>query len=263
VRGAAADALEHRASLVAAYIERLSGVREAPTVKQHLAAIKMMLNWMVTGQVIRSNPAASVRGPKHVVRRGKTPYLSAEDAKTLLKSIDATSLVGLRDRALIGVMTYSFARISAVLGMTVDDYNANGKKWRSPTAREEREVPRNPGTPQGGRVPRRLHPGGGNRGRQEGAALSVVERKDGKLSERPLGRKNAWEMVKRRAMGAGLTHMLCNHSFGATGITAYIAGGGTVEKAQKMAGHSSTKTTELYNRTEDEITLDEVERIAI
>lgn len=85
----------------------------------------------------------------------------------------------------------------------------------------------------------------------------------GKLSERPFERRKALEMVKRRAAAAGLTERLYNHSFRATGITAYLVGGGEIEKARQMAAHASTKTTELYNRTGDEITLDEVERIAI
>jgi site-specific recombinase XerD len=114
-----------------------------PTVKQHLAAIRMLFDWLVVGQILAINPAHAVRGPKHVVKRGKTPALSEEQARRLLASIKITktikaedgsdtevpSLVGLRDRALIGVMVYSFARISAVVAMQVEDYFANGKRW--------------------------------------------------------------------------------------------------------------------------------------
>ena len=71
---------------VAAYIER-SPRQSAPTVKQHLAAISMLFDWLVTGQVVPFNPASSVRGPKHVVKRGKTPVLTADEARTLLDSI--------------------------------------------------------------------------------------------------------------------------------------------------------------------------------
>jgi site-specific recombinase XerD len=114
-----------------------------PTVKQHLAAIRMLFDWLVVGQALAINPAHAVRGPKHVVKRGKTPVLSEEQARRLLASIKVTktiraedgsdqevpSLVGLRDRALIGVMVYSFARISAVVAMEVEDYFSNGKRW--------------------------------------------------------------------------------------------------------------------------------------
>src|SRR4051812_19593521 len=114
---------------VAAYVQELKGRLATPSVKQHLAAIRMLFDWLVTGQVIPANPAASVKAPKHVVKKGKTPVLSKEDARTLLDSIPLKrgpkpkdgepdnrppDLMGLRDRALIGVMVFSFARIGAV-----------------------------------------------------------------------------------------------------------------------------------------------------
>lgn len=114
---------------IAAYVKELKTRLADPSVKQHLAAIRMLFDWLVTGQVVRVNPAASVKGPKHVVKKGKTHVLSAEDARTLLDSIDTSSIIGLRDRALIGVMVFSFARIGAVLGMKVEDYYQNGKRW--------------------------------------------------------------------------------------------------------------------------------------
>jgi hypothetical protein len=98
-------------------------------VKQHLAAIRMLLDWLVVGQVLAMNPAASVRGPKHVVKRGKTPVLDAEQARRLLDSIDTTKLSGLRDRALIAVMVFSFARVSATVSLRVEDYYQDGKRW--------------------------------------------------------------------------------------------------------------------------------------
>jgi site-specific recombinase XerC len=99
-----------------------------PTVKQHLAAIRMLFDWLVTGGILASNPATSVRGPKHVIKRGKTPVLTTDQARVLIESIDTSTPVGLRDRALIGVMTYAFARIGAVVSMRVEDYFANGKR---------------------------------------------------------------------------------------------------------------------------------------
>jgi integrase/recombinase XerD len=68
-------------------------------------------------------------------------------------------------------------------------------------------------------------------------------------------------MVKRRAVSAGLGKRICNHSFRATGITVYLQNEGTLEKAQQLAAHESPRTTKLYDRTEDEISLDEIERI--
>jgi site-specific recombinase XerC len=97
--------------VIAAYVEQLGQTHKAPTVKQHLAAVRMLFDWLVVGQVLPFNPASSVRGPKHVVKKGKTPVLDAEQARQLLDTIDTSHVVGLRDRALIAVMVYSFARV--------------------------------------------------------------------------------------------------------------------------------------------------------
>ena len=114
---------------VAAYIDDMHDRYRAPTIKQHLAAIRRLFDWLVIGQVVPANPAASVRGPTHVVRTGKTPVLQPAEARQLLDSIDTSTLPGLRDRALLGVIVYSFARVSAVVGMRVEDYYQQGKRW--------------------------------------------------------------------------------------------------------------------------------------
>ena len=88
----------------------------------------MLFDWLVTGHVIEVNPAHAVRGPKHVVKKGKTPVLASDNARTLLDSIDASSLIGRRDRALIATMVYTFARINAVLEMKVRDYFVQGRR---------------------------------------------------------------------------------------------------------------------------------------
>jgi len=114
---------------VAAYIRGLGKEFEKPTVKQHLAAIRMLFDWLVTGQIVATNPAHSVRGPKHVVKTGKTTVLTGEQARTLFDSINVSPLVSLRDRALIAVMTFAFARVGAVVAMRVEDYFPKGKRW--------------------------------------------------------------------------------------------------------------------------------------
>lgn len=120
---------------VATYLELLKKSYIVPTVKQNLAAIRMLFDWLVTGQVVPSNPAHSQKDPKHVVNRDKTPVLSLDDARTLFESIPITrkdgtpDLLGLRDRALIGTLFYSFARTGATLTMQVKDLFSNGKRW--------------------------------------------------------------------------------------------------------------------------------------
>ena len=126
---------------VAAYVERLQGERSAPTVKQHLACIRMLFDWLVTGQVMPSNPAHSVRGPRHSVSKGSTPVLSSEEATALLTGMDVSTIVGLRDRAVIAVMTYTFARVGAVVALpsriTFRRKNAGGSPMRKTASQSE------------------------------------------------------------------------------------------------------------------------------
>jgi site-specific recombinase XerC len=115
---------------IGAYVELLTRSHSAPTAKQRLAAIRMLFDWLVTGQIVPTNPAATVRGPKHVVKVGKTPVLDPEEARILLDSIDVSTPVGLRDRALIALMVCSFARVGAALAMKVEDvYVQNRRLW--------------------------------------------------------------------------------------------------------------------------------------
>ena len=249
-----------RPAVIAAYIEQHPA--SAPTVKQHLAAIRMLFDWLVIGQIVPMNPAASVRGPKHVVKVGKTPVLKADQARQLIDSIDTGTVVGLRDRAILGVMCYTFARVSATVGMKVEDYYQSGKRWWI-----------------------RLHEKGGKRhevpahhnaeayidayitaagiGGQKRSPLFRAIDRHRRITERPISRTDVLRMVKRRAEDAGLPSSTCCHTFRATGITAYLENGGTIENAQAIAAHESPRTTKLYDRTNDDITLDEVERIAI
>jgi site-specific recombinase XerD len=258
---------------VAAYVEQLKRRLATPSVKQHLAAIRMLFDWLVTGQVLPLNPAASVKAPKHVVKKGKTPVLSARDARTLLDSIEAERdngdgtktplLVGLRDRALIGVMVFSFARISAVLGMKVEDYYPNGKRWWLRLHEKGGKFHELPAHHTAEAYLDGYIEAAGIAGDRKGPLFRSVAGKSGTLTARPFRRDNALAMIKRRAVAAGLSDRVCCHTFRATGITAYLEAGGTIEKAQQIAAHESPKTTKLYDRTSDQITLDEIERIAI
>jgi site-specific recombinase XerD len=248
---------------VAAYIETMGRNFEKPSVKQHLAAIRMLFDWLVTGQIVATNPAHAVRGPKHVVKTGKTTVLDAEQARRLLDSIDTSTVVGLRDRALISVMTFAFARIGAVVAMRVEDYYPKGKRWwvrlhEKGGRRHEMPAHHNleayldtyikaAGIGDGGKAP----------------LFRSASGRTGTLTEKPMNRVDAWRMIQRRSADLGLWVRIGCHTFRATGITAYLEAGGTLENAQAMAAHESPRTTKLYDRTGDEITLDEVERITI
>jgi integrase/recombinase XerD len=261
LNGLTLDALEPVA--IAAYVEQLMIAQSAPTVKQHLAAIRMLMDWLVVGQVIPMNPASSVRGPKHIVRKGKTLVLSAQQARQLLDSIDATTLVGLRDRALISAMVYSFARVSAVVSMDVNDYWQNGKRWwlrLHEKGGKHHEVPAHHNAEA--YLDAYLH-AAGIAGEGKTPLFRTAEGRTDRVSSKRMNRRDVWHMIRRRAGKAGLPVRTCCHTFRATGITDYLENGGTIEKAQTIAAHESPRTTKLYDRTSDEITLDEIERIRI
>jgi site-specific recombinase XerD len=248
--------------LVAAYVEHLGKRLAAPTVKQHLAAIRVLLDFLVTGQVLPMNPASSVRGPKHVVKKGKTPVLMPEEARALLDSIDPTSIAGLRDRALIGVMVFSFARVSAVIGMNVEDYFQNGKRfWIRLLEKggKHHEVPAHHKAEE--YIDAYLE-AAGIAGEPRAPLFRTLERHR-QLTTQRLQRREVLAMIKRRARFIGLSPAICCHTFRATGITAYLLNGGTLERAQQIAAHESPRTTKLYDRTSDEISLDEIEKILI
>lgn len=240
-----------------------TGPLSPPAVKQHLAAIRMLFDWLVIGQVVPFNPAASVRGPKHVVKKGKTHVLSTEDARTLLDSIDTANVVGLRDRALIGVMVYSFARVGAVVRMRVSDYYQNGRRcWfrLHEKGGKFHEVPAHHSAEE--YLDAYLGAAGIANAKASPLFRSTVGRTR-KLTENGMTRSDVLRMVKRRALSAGISISACCHTFRATGITAYLSNGGTIEKAQAIAAHESPRTTKLYDRTQDTITLDEIEKIFI
>jgi len=248
--------------VVAAYVEYLGDIYAKPTVKQHLAAIRMCFDWLVVGQILPMNPASSVRGPTHVVKRGKTPVLTAEDARRLLDSIPLDTPAGLRDRALIGVMVFSFARVSAVVGMRVEDYYQVGRRsWLRLHEKGGKfhEVPAH----HNAQAYLDAYLEARSDGTDAKAPLFCSCTPNGQLTDRPMSRNDALRMVKRRAVSAGLSHRITCHTFRATGITAYLENGGTIEKAQLIAAHESPRTTKLYDRTGDEMTLDEIERILI
>jgi len=235
-----------------------------PTIKQHLSAIKMLFDHLVTGHIVPINPAAAVRGPKHVVTKGKTPVLEGPQAKRLLDSIPNNSIAGLRDRALVATMIYSFARISAVLGMDTEDYHPEAS-GRTMWLRLKEKNGKHHEVPAHHEVVSFLdaYVQAAGQDLAKGTPLFRSIGRYGEITDRRFDRRDAWAMVKRRSRNAGLSSEICCHTFRATGITCYLSSGGTLENAQLIAAHSSPRTTKLYDRTADIVTMDEIERIEL
>ncbi|WP_022836935.1 tyrosine-type recombinase/integrase [Salisaeta longa] len=296
---------------VAAYVEQ--DTRAPATIKQHLSAISRLYDWLVTGQVVESNPAAPVRPPKLVRREGTTPVLTAGETRDLLDAIVHTaggpgpggqptdsqrtsdeqgtdakpglsggddSIVGkdsvaaqsakgvgvgrLRDRAIIGVMIYTFARVSAVARLSVGDYYRAGHR-RFLRLREkggqERSIPAHHKMQD---YLEAYLDAAGIRKKKNAPLFQSLQGRSGTLTGKRILPANILHMVKRRAKEAGFDpEQVCCHTFRGTGITTYLENGGDLEMAQHIAGHASPETTRLYDRRRQQASREEIERIRI
>jgi site-specific recombinase XerD len=243
---------------VAAYIEALD--LAPPSVKQHLAALRMLFDWLVIGQVLPVNPAGSVKGPRFSVRKGKTPVLAPDEVRALIEAIDLGTAAGMRDRALIGMMAYTFARVSAVVQMRVDDVFVQSRRtWvrLHEKGGKEHEMPCHSTLTEWLRAYLR----GPLAGKGKGCLFRTIAGRSGNLTDRPMSQADVFRMIRRRAAAAGIETSIGCHSFRATGITEYLRNGGRLEIAQQMANHESARTTGLYDRRQGQLTVEEVERV--
>ena len=188
--------------------------------------------------------------------------LDPAEARHLIDAIDTTTIIGLRDRALIGLMVYSFARIGAAIAMRVEDvYPQNRRLWVRLHEKGGKHA-----MPCHHNLESYLHEyidGAGLASHPKALLFQTYSRATGRLTGNPLPQANAYAMIQRRARAAKITTKIGNHTFRATGVTAYLKNGGTLEGAAQMANHASTRTTQLYDRRAEEVTLDEVERILV
>jgi site-specific recombinase XerD len=249
---------------VGEWVKQLQENHGPAGVKQHLAAVRMLFDWLVMGQVMPMNPAAAVRGPKHVVKTGTTPVLDGKEWNKLIDSIPTETVRELRDRALIATLTYSFARITAALRMKVEDLRPKGAGWQILLHEKGGKQHIMPCHHALAEALRAYIDAAGITDDRKGWLFRTSPRHNATmLTEQPMAQADAWRMIRRRAAAAGIKASIGNHSFRATGITAYLGNGGVLEHAQSMAAHESPRTTKLYDRTEERLTQDEVERIRL
>ena len=187
--------------------------------------------------------------------------LDRNEARALLESIDTATLTGLRDRALIATMIYTFARVGAVLKMNVRDYFSQGRRGWMRLHEKRGKLYEAP-----------CHHKLESYMDEYLAASGIADDKDGPLW-RTTGRKtgtpsrltqpDAYLMIERRAKQAGIQTKIGNHSLRATGITDYLKSDGSLAEARKMANHADTRTTQLYDRRADTASFDEYGKVGI
>jgi site-specific recombinase XerD len=211
--------------------------------------------------LVSTNPVREVKTEKVSRQEGKTPAFELEDMQQLFASFDVASVVGLRDRALIAVMAYTFARVGATVSLDVEDYYAQGKRSFLRLAEKggkQRVIP----------CPHRLEEyldayveAAGLAGKKGTPLFRSTRARTKQLTENRISRTDAYAMIRRRTEDARIPGTFGCHSFRATGITTYLSNGGTIERAQWIAGHANVGTTQLYDKRNQRATLEDLERV--
>ena len=235
------------------------------TIKLHLAGLRHFFDVLVLRHVLILNPAASVRGPRYQVVEGKTPEITVLQARALLRTLDTSNVVGLRDQALLGILIYTAARVGAVSRLRCQDFQdlgdqhalrfleKNGKSRSIPVRHDLRQFLRDYLQARFGDVrPDRTAP----------LFVSALG-KTKKLSNNPLRPDDVTRMVKRRLRSAGLPDHLCSHSFRVATITDLLSQGVSLTEVKNLAGHVDPRTTQLYDRRHQNVSRNIVERISI
>ena len=232
------------------------------TKKLYLSALRHFFDVLVQRHVTLLNPAASVRGPRLKVVEGKTPEIGIENARKLLDSLDIGTLVGLRDRAIIAVMIYTAARVSAVSKMNVRDFYDVGNQYclrLGEKGGKSREIPcRHDLQLFIEQYLSRIE----SHSKCSPLFLTAIGKTD-RLSDRRMSSGDISRMVKRKCRQAHMPPAFSPHSFRVTTITDLLNQGVPLEDVQHLAGHADPRTTRLYDRRSRQVTRNIVERITV
>ena len=246
----------------------LDGLRKentsVATRKQHLAALRHFFDNLVIRHAMILNPALSVRGERYEVVEGKTPEITVAGARQLLVSLDITTVVGLRDRAIIAILIYTASRAGAVATLRRGSFYHAGDQSMlhfEEKGGKSREIPVRHDLEQ--MLFEYLDAAGLRHARKDTPLFRTAYKKTGRLTENALYVVDICRMVKRRLRDAGLPGVLSPHSFRVTTITDLLEQGVPLEDVQRLAGHADPRTTRLYDRRQKKITRNIVERISI
>jgi integrase/recombinase XerD len=239
------------------------------TQRQHLAAVRLLFDHLLEQGVVDINPAARAKPPRLQRESASTRPFENEEIKAFLGAINLDSLRGIRDKALFSVLAYGWARVSALVGLKVQDYytRKDGRWLRLEEKRGKiHEVPVHSKAREA--IDQWLEASGIASNPE--APLFPAFAKDKKTFARDkkthqlrhLDRTRVWQLVQTRARACGIKKRVCLHAFRATGITEYMNNGGTIDIAQRIAGHSQLSTTQIYDHSKDRVTIAEIERIS-
>jgi integrase/recombinase XerD len=231
-----------------------------PTKKLRLAALRKFFDVLVVRHVVVLNPAASVRAERYAVVEGKTPEISAKQARNLLGSIDTSNLVGLRDRAILAVLIYTAARVGAVAKLTLKSLKHDGTQYSlrfSEKGGKSREIPVRHDLEQfllayieAAHI-------------TEGPLFRTTVHRTKQLTTKAMSGIDICRMMKRRLKNAGLPGQFSPHSFRVATVTDLLEQNVPLEDVQHLAGHADPRTTRLYDRRRKKVTRNIVERISI
>ena len=231
------------------------------TQRQHLAAVRLLFDHLLEQGVVDLNPAARAKPPRLERESAHTPVFEQAEIKTFLETMKCDSLMHTRDKALFSLLLYSWARVSALVTLKVENYyQRKGERWLRLNEKRGKihEVPVHAKAREA--VDRWLAASG--LGSNLCAPLFPAFGKDKKTIQlRHMDRRSIWRLLQARARANGLKKHVCCHSFRATAITEYMNAGGTLDIAQRIAGHSELSTTKIYDRSRDRVTIVEIERV--
>lgn len=245
--------------VIAAYIEQK--VASDSSKNASLTALRKFFSFLVTEQILATNPASEVRFFPVKKEQNSAPILSKEQVRELLDSIDESTLIGLRDKALITLMLYSFARISAVLAMEVKDFFKDSDGYKARLYEKGGKVLQVPLHPTAKDAIERYVNAAGIKKEKRTKLFRTLRGNRKSLSSNGLQRTEVYLMIKRRVKLLDLPDIAC-HSLRATGITHFLDQGGSIFDAQKLAGHKSVKTTEIYDRRHSKVDISEIAQLS-
>ena len=230
----------------------------------HLSALRGFFDRLVNRHVVILNPAASVKGVKETVVEGKTPEITVDQARKLLASVDTSSLIGLRDRAILATLAYTACRAGAVAKLRLGDFQFDGVQFSlrfQEKGGKSREIPVRHDLE--GFIRAYLDAAGIAGEGKDRPLFRASNGRSGTLTENAMDSVLVCRLVKRRLKDAGLPSRISPHSFRVAAITDLLTQGVPLEDVQYLAGHAEPRTTGLYDRRQKKVTRNIVERISI